>query len=94
MPHLPKAARYTLGLKLDKLILEVTENILMAAGVNSNTKLNYLYEASGKLDLAKFFLKMAWEIKVLPDKKFLLLSGKLVELGKMIGGWIKKTKTP
>ena len=42
-----------------------------------------------KLDLLKFFLQISWEIKALDNKKYITLSEKLGEIGKMIGGWIK-----
>jgi len=31
-----------------------------------------------------------WEIKALDNKKFILLSEKLNEIGKMLGGWSKQ----
>ncbi|MEK7134943.1 MAG: four helix bundle protein [Patescibacteria group bacterium] len=43
-----------------------------------------------KLDLLKFFLQISWEVKVLDNKKFILLSEKLNEIGKMIGGWLRQ----
>jgi len=49
-------------------------------------------DASVKLDLLKFFLQIAWEIKSLDNKKYILLSERLNEIGKMLGGWIKALK--
>lgn len=51
-----------------------------------------LQKAAAKLDLLKFFLQIAWEIKSLDNKKYILLSEKLDEIGKMLGGWMKKAQ--
>lgn len=48
-----------------------------------------LQKANGKLDLLKFFLQISWEIKILDNKKYIVLSEQLNEIGKMIGGWSK-----
>jgi hypothetical protein len=42
--------------------------------------------------LLKFFLQVAWEIKALDNKKYIRLSEKLDEIGKMLGGWLKSIK--
>ncbi|MCX6721560.1 MAG: four helix bundle protein, partial [Candidatus Staskawiczbacteria bacterium] len=55
-------------------------------------KLISLKGASVKLDLLKFFLQIAWEIKSLDNKKYVLLSERLDEIGRMLGGWIKVLK--
>jgi len=49
--------------------------------------------ASTKLDALKFFLQIAWELKVLDNKQYLRLSEPLNEVGKMLGGWRKTLQT-
>lgn len=65
----------------------------MAASSNTTEKSIHLKKASDKLDLLKFFLKIMWEIKALDNKKYLRISEFLAEIGRMLGGWIKKMKT-
>ena len=55
-------------------------------------KLIYLKRASSKLDLLKFFLQVAWEIKSLDNRRYISISEKLDEAGRMLGGWIKAIK--
>ena len=45
--------------------------------------------AISKLDGVKFFLQIAWENKCIPNDKYSLLSEKLDEIGRMLGGWKK-----
>ncbi|MBI3442319.1 MAG: four helix bundle protein [Candidatus Sungbacteria bacterium] len=55
-----------------------------------------LYKANGKLDLLKFFLQLAWKLKLIDAKRYAELSQPLDEIGRMLGGWRKglESKTP
>jgi hypothetical protein len=92
LPLFPKNSRYTLGVKIDSLFLEVIELIIKASYSDKVEKLVSLTSGSLKLDLLKFFLQIAWDIKSLDNKKYILLSEKLDEIGKMLGGWIRSIK--
>ena len=92
LPHFTKDSRYTIGSKIDILFLEVIENIIKAGYSDKLEKEIFLKRSSVKLDLLKFFLQIAWEIKCLDDKKYINISEKLNEIGKMLGGWIKSLK--
>ena len=92
LPDLQKDSRYTIGTKIDSLFLETIELIIKASYSDKVEKLIFLKSASVKLDLLKFFLQIAWEIKSLDNKKYILLSERLDEIGKMLGGWIKALK--
>lgn len=87
LPHIPKTSRYSLGIKIDNLFMETTECIFIASKLNKEQKLPFLQKASAKLDMLKFFLQIAWEIKSLDNKKYITLSEQLNEIGRMLGGW-------
>ncbi|MDO8240672.1 MAG: four helix bundle protein [Candidatus Moranbacteria bacterium] len=90
MPHFSKTSRYTLGIKIDNLFIETTEYIFIASRLNKEQKVPFVQKANAKLDLLKFFLQMSWEIKSIDNKKYLILSEHLEEIGKMLGGWQKQ----
>ncbi len=90
LPHIPKDARYTLGVKIDGLFVETIDFIFTAAYLGSNQKLQYLPKAAAKLDLAKFFLQITWEIKAIDNKRYILISERLDEIGRMLGRWIRQ----
>jgi hypothetical protein len=92
LPNFPKDSRYTIGSKIDSLFLEASELIIGGSYSDKIEKLIFLKRASSKIDLLKFFLQVAWEIKSLDNKKYINLSEKLNEAGKMLGGWIKSLK--
>lgn len=90
LPHFPKTSRYTIGEKIDSLFVEIIENIVTASYVSKQEKLPYTKQGLLKLDVLKFFLQVAWEIKALDNKKYIALSEYLNEVGKMLGGWNKQ----
>lgn len=85
-----------MGAKIDNSFLDVIELLFLAQITNQNNKLPTLQKASSKLDLLKFFLQITWELKVLDNKKYIILSKPLNEIGRMLGGWLRTTekKTP
>lgn len=40
----------------------------------------------------KAYLRLSYNLKFLPIKKYEIWSAKAVELGRMVGGWIKSSK--
>ena len=92
LPHFPKDSKHTLGAKIDSSLLEATELIIRASYSDKVEKLISLKRASFKIDLLKFFLQVAWEIKSLDNKRYISLSEKVNDAGKMLGGWIRSLK--
>lgn len=90
---LPKTHRYTLGKKLDEALLSVLEAIAVAAFLAPKEKQPYIKFTIKKTDLLKIFLMLLWETKSLDDGKYIALSEKTSELGRMLGGWIGKLKS-
>lgn len=85
----PRKDQYVLGKHCEDGILIFMELILYAAGLKKTKKLKILEEASSKLDTLKVLFRIAWEMQMLDNKKYLSLEGKLQEIGRMIGGWIR-----
>ncbi|MEK7629580.1 MAG: four helix bundle protein [Patescibacteria group bacterium] len=87
--HFTKKHKYTLGGKIDQYFLDTIELLFVASYLSKEQKIPYLKKSGIKLDLLKFLLQISWELKVLDNKKYITLSGKLEEIGKMLGGWVK-----
>ena len=87
LPYFPKTSRYTLGGKINTLFLDLLELLITAH--YAKKRAIYIERAIIKLDLLKFFLQLAWEMKLLSDKRYISLSEKLNEVGRMLGGWRK-----
>lgn len=84
---LPKTSRYTLGGKIDTLFIETIEAISSATFLSKEQKLPYVRLAIRKIDTLKVLISVLWEIKSLDDKKYIALSEKIEEVGRMLGGW-------
>jgi len=89
LPHLPRLSRYTLGVKIDSQFIEIAEILLVAGFAGREQKLPLLQKASVKLDVLKWLLQTAWELKVVSNVQYGQLARSIVSAGKMIGGWIK-----
>ena len=72
--------------------------MLASAGfVKQPEKQHFINIAIRKLDTLKIFIMILWETKSLDNKKYILLSTKLDDMGKMLGGWlghIQKQNSP
>lgn len=91
LPSFPKKDRYTLGQKCEAVILDLLEAIIVASNLTKQEKLPVLKRASVKLDMLKVYFRLGKDVKVIDNKKYLLLESALQEIGKMLGGWIKTT---
>lgn len=84
---IPKTKRYSLGQKIDCIFVEAIEAAATAGFLSINEKLPYIGRAIQKLDTLKILLIVLWESKALDNKKYIALSVKLDEVGRMLGGW-------
>ncbi len=94
---LPKQHRYSLGQKIDNLFIEIIEALASAAFISREEKQPYVRLAIRKVDVLKILLMILWETKSLDNKKYIALSVKIEEIGKMLGGWhgqLQKQNSP
>lgn len=91
--NFPKKDKYTLGQRCENALLDFLETIVIAGGLSKTEKFPVLQKASTKLDLAKIFIRLCKDLKILDNKKYLELESSLQEIGRMLGGWIKSSST-
>ena len=80
-------------MKIESTILELLEDIAKVSFANQNDKCDGLAKASIKLDFLKVLFRLTFELKIIDQKKYIVLEEKLQEIGRMLGGWIKSLKT-
>ena len=92
----PKGSRYTLADRIDAIFIQILELLFVASYQNKTEKLPTISGAVRKTDVLKFLFRIAWEVRALDDKKYSILSEKIDEIGRMIGGWKRglESKTP
>jgi len=84
---LPKTHRHSLGVKIDKLFIEIIEAVSVAGFLGKEEKLPWIRLAIRKTDTLKVLLMVLWETKSLDDKKYIALSIKIENFGRDLGGW-------
>ncbi|MEK7650427.1 MAG: four helix bundle protein [Patescibacteria group bacterium] len=84
---IPKTHRHSLGQRIDNLFVEVIEGTAIAGFLPKTEKQPWVKLAIRKLDTLKILLMILWETKSLDNKKYLAISAKIDEVGKMLGGW-------
>lgn len=92
--ELPKPHRYTLGLRIDNLLVETIEIVAVARFSKPEEKTPFIARAIGRLDVINLLLAILWETKSLEQPRYLTLSKQLNEVGKMLGGWKNQLATP
>jgi hypothetical protein len=88
----PKKDRFTIGSKCENITLEILEKLYEAHSKYGQDRLLVLQNIDTKLKVLQAMVKALFDIKAISDKRFIQLSERLIEIGKMLGGWIKTTK--
>ena len=94
---LPKTHRYSLGQKIDSILVEAIEAIVAASFLSPVEKQPWVRLAIRKIDTLKVLLMVLWETKSLDNKKYAALSVPFDEIGRMLGGWngqLQKKNSP
>ncbi len=86
---LPKKDRFTIGQKIENIILALIEDIITASQLPKSEKTSTFKKASVRLDVLKVLIRCCKDLKILDNKKYFLFESQILEIGKMLGGWIK-----
>ncbi len=84
----PKSEKFTLAAQIKNAAIKGFRLIIHAN--KSKNKLTKLFELDIELEILKNLIRLSKDLGFMPCKKYEILSAKLVEIGKMLGGWIKK----
>jgi len=94
VPHMAKNSRYTIGNRIENKFLDLLELSYIAYFSDKNKKLEKISNCILILDTLKFLISVAWEGKIIPNKKYEESALKLDEIGKMLGGWKNSLNNP
>lgn len=90
LEQMPKSQKFSLAQDMkhcmDKIMrLTITAN-------KKYTKRTTLQELDVEVAALKVYLRIAYDLRYLPPKKYEVWSGQVVEIGKMVGGWIRSQR--
>jgi len=80
--------KYTLGAKLKETISEFMDWIIRAN--SERNKIPALKEANMYLERLRIYVRLGHDLEVIGIRKYEILCRDMNELGKMLGGWLKK----
>jgi len=83
----PKSYRFSLAAKLENGILDFIE--LTTVANMRRDKLPLLKKADEALARMRLLFRLSYEMRFINLKSYEYGSGQLVELGRLLGGWIK-----
>ncbi len=87
----PKHLRFSLSQKIDNLCIEILE--LIVCTIYQKSKRETLVRINLKLEVLRALLQLVYKTKRLSENQFVFISRELLEVGKMIGGWLKSLAT-
>jgi len=85
--NFPKDQRFLLADRIEILLLDILE--LLVEAVYSKSKREILIKVNLKLDLLRFMMRIAKDMKYVNLKSYDFFCQSAIEVGKMIGGWLK-----
>ena len=91
LDNFPRNRRFTLGERLESGLLDILELLVEAA--YSKNKADTLKRANLRIAVVLHLWRMAFELKIIPSKRYAHGASLLEQLGKQIGGWLKSVKT-
>lgn len=91
--HFPKKDRFALGQKSEQLTLDILELLFSANAVAGQERLVIQKQIDLKLKIVKTVIRLSFDVEAMNQKRYIALEKSLHELGRMLGGWMKKTAT-
>jgi four helix bundle protein len=83
----PRTQKFVLGDRIELSLLELLK--LFCKASKKNEKRELLVEADGVLQEIRYLLRMTVDLHYISPKQFEYASTSIVEIGKMLGGWLK-----
>jgi hypothetical protein len=85
--NFPKDQRFLLADRIEVILLDILELLIKA--VYSKNKREILIKVNLKLDLLRFMMRIAKDMKYVNLKSYDFFSQSTIEVGRMVGGWLK-----
>jgi len=88
----PKYERYSLGEKIQESLLVTIELVIVANNSSKYDKEKVLLKTNSKIEVMKVLMRIALNCKMIELEKYLDVTKKLQEIGRMTQGWIKYSR--
>lgn len=89
LSQFPKSEKFALAVDIKRCMHMILERIIEAN--KKYYKKTTLQELDVEITKLKAYIRLSYNLKFLPIKKYEIWSAQVVEMGRMVGGWIKST---
>jgi len=87
--NFPKDQRFLLADRIERILLDILEMLIEA--VYSKNKRELLIKVNLKLDILRFMMRIAKDMKYVNLNAYDFFCQSSIEIGRMVGGWIKSS---
>jgi len=84
----PKKQRFVLGQQIENTVLEILKGTIQVNQENNKTP--YLKQISVDLDKLRILIRLSKDLKFIGLRQYQFSAEKINEIGKILGGWLKK----
>lgn len=85
----PKSQRFVLAQHIENITLEILEEIIEVNSGDIKEKRGLAKKIDINIDKLKILFRIAKDLKFISVKRYGIISEKVVEIGKLLGGWQK-----
>jgi len=85
----PKSQRFVLAQHIENITLEMLEKIIEINSGEDEEKKDLIKRIDINIDKLKILFRLAKDLKFISIKKYGIVSEKIIEIGKLLGGWQK-----
>ena len=86
----PKSQRFVMAKRIEEAMLNFYDLLLLVIKEDKSAKRNTLQKAGFELERLKHYLRLCKDMEMLSIKQFEYSSRSIVEIGNLLGGWMKK----
>jgi hypothetical protein len=90
----PRVYRATVTQRLMESALDFQEALFDAQSRRGEERLVFLLRADAQLDKLRLYLRLAHHWQWLNDGQYQHISQMVAEVGRLLGGWLRQTRTP
>lgn len=91
--EMPKKDKFTIGQKTENLLLEILTLVVTAYHTKDSWHKNeILSKVNISLECVKITIRLAKDVKAIEQRWYVDYEGRLQEIGKMLGGWMRQTQ--
>lgn len=89
--NFPKDQRFLLADRIERILMDILEMLIEA--VYSKDRRGILIKINLKLDVLRFMMRIAKDMKYVNVNAYDFFAQSVLEIGRMVGGWIKVTNS-